>query len=387
MKIGLVLSKTPSYSETFFISKIKGLQQSGIDVTLFVQQKSTDFSLCPVRIAPKVFKRNIVIQCIYGIAVMVKLLFYPRRLKTFMSLEKKGKRSRKQMLKNLYNNTHILTARLDWLHFGFATMAIQSEHVAKAMGTKMAVSLRGFDVDVYPLKHPNCYTLLWQQVDRVHSISYYLLEKAYKQGLSKRTSYQIITPAIDTKKFDYFPKVINDTLQFLTIGRLHWIKGISYTLEALEQLKSFGIKFHYTIVGSGLNYEAIAFTIHQLQLIEEVTIIGDISHDETITYLSKSNIYIQYSESEGFCNAVLEAQAAGSICVVSDGGALSENIIDGYTGWVVPKRNPKALAETLLEVIHLPEENKERIRQHARSRVIKSFNLEKQQKEFSIFYS
>jgi colanic acid/amylovoran biosynthesis glycosyltransferase len=35
-KIGIVLSSTPGYSETFFKSKIKGLQESGYDVTLFV---------------------------------------------------------------------------------------------------------------------------------------------------------------------------------------------------------------------------------------------------------------------------------------------------------------------------------------------------------------
>ena len=36
MKIGIVLSSTPSYSETFFISKIKGLQKHGFEVVLFV---------------------------------------------------------------------------------------------------------------------------------------------------------------------------------------------------------------------------------------------------------------------------------------------------------------------------------------------------------------
>ena len=35
MKIGLVLSKVPAPSETFFISKVKGLQKAGHQVILF----------------------------------------------------------------------------------------------------------------------------------------------------------------------------------------------------------------------------------------------------------------------------------------------------------------------------------------------------------------
>ena len=44
--------------------------------------------------------------------------------------------------------------------------------------------------------------------------------------------------------------------------------------------------------------------------------------------LNNSDVYLQYSVQEGFCNAVLEAQAMGLLCVVSDGGALPENVID-----------------------------------------------------------
>ena len=43
--------------------------------------------------------------------------------------------------------------------------------------------------------------------------------------------------------------------------------------------------------------------------------------------LNDSDLYIQYSFSEGFCNAVLEAQSKGVLSIVSNAGALSENII------------------------------------------------------------
>jgi len=71
MKIGLVLSKTPEYSETFFLSKIKGLQNSGIELTLFVQKKSPDFVLCKVVKAPTVFKENMLFRSLTALSLLL----------------------------------------------------------------------------------------------------------------------------------------------------------------------------------------------------------------------------------------------------------------------------------------------------------------------------
>ena len=60
MTIGLVISNTPAYSETFFNSKIKGLKENGFKVVLFVSHNTNNFNLCEVKLAPKIYKKNIV---------------------------------------------------------------------------------------------------------------------------------------------------------------------------------------------------------------------------------------------------------------------------------------------------------------------------------------
>lgn len=391
MKIGLVLSQTPTYSETFFNSKIKGLQQSGFEVTLFVQKKSKDFDLCKIIVAPKVFKRNVLFQLFNSFFVGIHLLKYQKRLWKFIQLEKRAGRSVKQIIKNIYSNSHLLKANLDWLHFGFATIALQSEHVAKSIGANMAVSLRGFDIAIYPLKHPRCYDLLWRHVDKVHTISEDLQSIAYTLGMKPNTPYAKITPAIDIKKFKvelvHNKNSITDKVNFLTVGRLHWKKGLMDTLEALVILKNKGVSFSYIIVGEGSEFEALSFAIHQMQLSEQVTLIGKGDHEKIAELMNQCDIYLQYSISEGFCNAVLEAQAMGCLCVVSDAEGLPENVIDKTTGWIVPKRNPQELAKTILEVISLPEVLRLKISINAQQRVALEFNIEKQQKEFVEFYS
>lgn len=386
MKIGIVLAKTPGYSETFFISKIRGLQDNGMEVSLFVQKKVSNFTLCKVEVAPQVFKRNFLFQIITAFVVFIKLIRFPRRLFKFIKFEIAVKRSTPQLIKNIYNNAHILTADLDWLHFGFTTLALQSEHVAKVIGAKMAVSFRGFDIDVFPLQEKDVYKLVWQRVDRIHTLSKYLLDKACKLGLSKGVSYQIIPPAIDVKRFVKREKKYDESIQLITVARLHWIKGLSNTLEALALLKSKGIAFNYQIIGQGHEFESLKYAIHQLQLQNYVKLIGSKSQSEIIDYLSNADIYIQYSHSEGFCNAVLEARAMGLLCVVSDGGGLKENIIDGQTGWVVPKRSPKLLAKRLEEVIYFSNKQKKQVADKSMKRIKDDFNLEEQMSAFKQFY-
>lgn len=389
MKIGLVLSNSPTYSETFFKSKIKGLQTSGFDVTLYVQKRQEDFDLCKVVQAPKVHKHNPVLQFFKICFVLLGfMLRFPNRFIKFINLEREAKRSWSQIIKNVYNNEHLLTSDMDWVHFGFATMAIQSEHVAKAINAKMAVSLRGFDIALYPRDYPNCYKILWKHVDKVHVLSNDLLNLAYENGMKQHTLFKKITPAIDIKKFS--TTLIRlydfDKIRFTTIARLHWKKGIIETIQALRLLKNMNIKFEYTVIGSGGEFENIIDVINTLELSDNVKLVGQLEHEEIIDYLNKTDVYLQYSISEGFCNALLEAQSMGLLCIASDAEGLKENILHERTGWIVGKNNPEQLSETILTVINLPIEKKKKISEAAKERVRVHFNLELQKKEFKEFY-
>jgi colanic acid/amylovoran biosynthesis glycosyltransferase len=389
MKIGLVLSSTIGYSETFFTSKIKGLQAQGFRVVLLTQTIGADFNLCPVVKAPKVYK-NVVLQVIAMAFVFLKLVLHLKSVIRYIKLERKEHTKTARLIKKIYLNSHLLSQKLDWLHFGFVTQALESELVAKAIGAKMAVSFRGFDINVYPVKHPHCYDLVWKHVDKVHSISNDLLQKAYGFGLPENVSYSIITPAVDVTKLSNTTHPASNTkkLQIVTIARLNWIKGLDYALNAMTILKDKGLDFEYHIIGSGTptEIERYTFQLHQNQLQTQVCLHGKLSHEATLLKLSSADIYLQPSIQEGFCNAVLEAQAMGLLCVVTDAGALNENIIHGKTGWIVPKRQPVLLAKKIVEVVHLLDGDKARIRQQAMQRVTVDFNSVNQQNAFVKFY-
>ncbi|MEW6217386.1 MAG: glycosyltransferase, partial [Candidatus Bipolaricaulota bacterium] len=91
------------------------------------------------------------------------------------------------------------------------------------------------------------------------------------------------------------------------------------------------------------------------------------------------------SISEGFCNAVLEAQAMMLPVVCSDADGLPENVQDGVTGFIVPRRNPEALAASLLKFARDPE-LRARMGTAGRHRVEREFSLSANVSQFVTFY-
>jgi len=388
MRIGIVLPAVPTYSETFFNTKIKGLEKHGFSVVVFTNSsnKVTSDSF-EIKTAPKLKGNKVVVTFTSVYILVLSFLLYFRRTKKLYVLDRKDNIRFLHRLKNIISSYHILGANLDWLHFGFGTMVFNKENVAKAIGTKMAVSFRGFDIGVYPLKNPNCYNKLWKKVHRIHVISDDIKDLVYKNGFREDSDIIKITPAISTLFLNYNKSFLSTKEnKFITIARLHWKKGLVYTLEALSIIKNQGIPFHYTIIGEGNEIERLKFAVYQLNLCDNVTFMGKIEHEQIKNELKKASVYLQYSIQEGFCNSVLEAQAAGLLCIVSDAEGLSENIINKETGWVVPKCKPQELATKIEYVVNIPIEKKNIIISSARERVSEYFAINRQHQKFVAFY-
>ena len=207
MIIGIVLNNIPRISETFLISKIKLLQDSGNEVIIFTNKKGK-FDFCRVVHQRRISDNYFVQIGLIIIYVFLLIIKRPRIVKKFLNLEKNDGVPFRKRIENLYLNSHILNQNLDWVHFGFATLMIRRENIADALGAKMGVSFRGYDISIYPLKHKFCYHKGWNKIDKIHSISNDLLVSAYKLGLNKNIPSFIIHPAINTKQFISKKKIL-----------------------------------------------------------------------------------------------------------------------------------------------------------------------------------
>lgn len=67
--------------------------------------------------------------------------------------------------------------------------------------------------------------------------------------------------------------------------------------------------------------------------------------------LETSDVFVLASLWEGFPRSILEAMRAALPVVVSDVGGVRESVVDGETGYVVPPRDPQALAQRLAQLL------------------------------------
>jgi len=99
-----------------------------------------------------------------------------------------------------------------------------------------------------------------------------------------------------------------------------------------------------------------------------------------------ADVFLHAAVSEGFCNAVLEAQAMELSVVCSDAGGLAENVSDGKSGYVTPRRCPEVVAEKLALLARDPK-LRQRMGQAGRQRVMTEFGLEDQVAQFEALYA
>ena len=203
--------------------------------------------------------------------------------------------------------------------------------------------------------------------------------------------YWLVKPAIDLSLFkssnDYAQKSSHETIRLITVARMAWQKGHEFAIDAVAKARAAGIPVEYIIVGDGEYKLAVTFAAHQWGLLENqvVKFTGVVPREQVVAYLHEADIMIHAALEEGFCNAVIEGQAAELPVIVSDAGGLPENVEDGVTGFVVPRRDPDAMAEKIIMLAKDPE-LRQRMGKAGRERALKMYDINAQVKQFIALY-
>ncbi|NHM28354.1 glycosyltransferase family 4 protein [Desulfofundulus sp. TPOSR] len=157
-----------------------------------------------------------------------------------------------------------------------------------------------------------------------------------------------------------------------TIARLAPQKGVSYFLQAAAILcRDYQVNF--VVVGDGPLREALEQQGRALGLSGRLFFTGE--RRDIPRILAAMDIFVLPSITEGLPLTILEAMAAGKPVVATRVGGLPEAVIDGETGFLVPPRNPQALARALVRL--LSERRKaEEMGQKGRQRVMEHFTVE-----------
>lgn len=131
-------------------------------------------------------------------------------------------------------------------------------------------------------------------------------------------------------------------LRVLWLGQVNVRKGIHYLMEAARQLVDEPVKFD--VVGPiGILPAAVSSAPSNM------TFHGPISRDRVAQWYQESDVFVLPTLSDGFALTQLEALAFGRPVIATPN--CGRVVADGQTGFIVPPRDVKSLAEAILKFV------------------------------------
>lgn len=200
---------------------------------------------------------------------------------------------------------------------------------------------------------------------------------------------------VDIKKFKrsttYQPWDGQGVARLFSVGRLNPSKGHDVLITAVGLLKARGIPVHLTIAGQdekgGEGYQQnLCKLIEDLQLSEDVELIGAVPEDNIRDGLLSSHIFVLASLHEAIGVATMEAMALAMPVVATSVGGVPELVSHLVDGFLVAAGDPHDLAAAIETILknrilsqRLASASREKIRrcyQHTRSAEILARNVE-----------
>ncbi|MCD6358090.1 MAG: glycosyltransferase family 4 protein [Thermoproteales archaeon] len=156
------------------------------------------------------------------------------------------------------------------------------------------------------------------------------------------------------------------------MGRLVYRKGLTVLLKALSLLKDLDLTL--VVVGEGPLRPSAEALARRLAIEDRVMFLGSINEWELPgVYRSADVVAVPSLYGEAFGIVALEAMATGRPVVASRVGGLSELVIGGETGVLVPPGDPEALAEAL-RTLYEDEELRAQMGRRGRARILELYD-------------
>lgn len=167
-------------------------------------------------------------------------------------------------------------------------------------------------------------------------------------------------------------------------------KGHIYILEAVREIKKHSKNIKYLIAGDipsnhyKDHYERLKKSVKENELEENVHFLG--FRDDIPEVLSCLDLLVLTSSNEGVPVAIKEAMAMAKPVVATSVGGISEAIVNGETGILIPPADVNALTSAIKFIMENPEKARE-MGLNAKKRVEELFSSESYIKNYEAVLS
>jgi colanic acid/amylovoran biosynthesis glycosyltransferase len=288
--------------------------------------------------------------------------------------------------------------RPDVVHFEWNSAAADYLPLFDVWRCPVVTSCWGSDVSIYPHmptheRYAERLVEVFARASAVHCVSASQARETEAFGLAPSKA-RVIWTGVDPSAFAPAPARDRSgaELRIVMVGWLRWMKGHEYALSGLRIALDHGVPARLDIIGGtpdvvGESDERrrIVHTIGDLGLEDHVRLSGTLSTAEVIERMRATDVLLHASVSEGLPTVLIEAMACGIPVVAADCGGVTELVTDGTDGFVVPIRDPEAIADALV-ALWRDASLRERMGAAARVTVRTRFTLERQVSAFEQLY-
>ena len=263
----------------------------------------------------------------------------------------------------IFNQKEFFDSNYDvvYAHTGSCLIAARS---LKKAGTKLVYHQHGLnhrsDYSLMSLIQRPALKLAQKYADLVFVVSDTESVNLYSQEMKDKTDakYVSIGSPVDLSCFDR--KVIQKELDFkknlptktyIYTGRLSAFKNVKTLIDAVYMYKN-KVNENVTLVvaGSGDEWDAINKQIIELNLQNNVKMLGSVSHNEIYSLLEKADVFLTASGGEGVSVSVIEDYAAGLPVVCFNVPGLEKQVLNNVTGVIAEEKNAESFFKAMLEV-------------------------------------
>ncbi|MFQ5651527.1 MAG: glycosyltransferase, partial [bacterium] len=374
-KIAFLLKMFPRFAETFILNEILELERQGVSLLLIslkrpnesCQQAKVDrvkskvvYVPEPIRITLLLLMRNLRPMFLVLRANLQLYKADPERYKRALAVcwRLKDRKAKKRFLVAGYIAQMLLEAGFEHLHAHFANDPASVARFVHLL-SGISYSFTAHAKDIY---------LSDEQAlqDKIHEAKFVITcthyNRSYLQKISRNgTPIHTIYHGFDESIFanGCCPKqpANPDSAStrplplILSVGRLVEKKGFDCLIAACHLLLHWEVPFRCQIVGEGPLEARLRNDINRFGLEKQVEILAFIPQERLVHKYFEADLFAvpcQISgngDRDGIPNVLVEAMATGLPVVATRVSGLAEVVEPAENGFLVPARNPRALAE------------------------------------------
>ncbi len=168
----------------------------------------------------------------------------------------------------------------------------------------------------------------------------------------------VVSSCLEEKNLEKELQVTNSK-RVISLRDLEPVYNVETLIRAIPSVLKEVPETKFIIVSKGSQRKELKELTEELKIKDSIRFIGLIPSDNVINYLRIADVCVSTSLSDGgIASSTAEAMASGLPVVITDTGENRKWIKDGESGFIIPIKSPKILAQ---KIIYLLKNKKQRL--------------------------